>query len=239
VPPLDVLGTTPVLLLGDGQKVEGEVWFENSSANDVKIDHAVLSVTFSTGLVSAAIGIPPDAAIAAGATRRLLVSVGVPPFTPPASYPASIDLTTSVGGQTIPATFVVPTLLRVAVVADQQVFTGVQSTDVVSGSVVVRNIGNVPVDVGKIPDEQLLEVKATERVLAVNGSGTLIAEPAVGLLAVAGSATFVNPTPTIPVGSWTDLTYQMTVPAGLPTNAHLRVLPRILTERFPIDVLTK
>jgi hypothetical protein len=238
VPPLDVGGTTPVLLVAEGSSVEGEIWLANSSGVPVHVTAAQLSVTLATGVETGPIQMPADAAVPANASKRLLISMGMQPFTAPGSYAAKIDLTTSAGSQSIPATFFVAALLRLGLVAERQVFVGVKALAKVSGSVVVVNRGNVAVKVGPIAEEALFEVTTNARVLAVGAGGVVAVEPATGLTPVPGKVTFTNAKPVIPVGGCADVTFQLTVPAGVVANRHLRCLPRIATDRFTIDLLT-
>jgi hypothetical protein len=237
-PPLDIPGGTPVLLVGEGDKATGEIWLTNASGTDVKVTKASLSVTLATGVETGEIKLPPDALVPARSTRRLLVNAGLLPFTAPGTYPASVDLETSAGPQSIAASFVVLSLFRLAILDQRQVFTGVAGGATVNGSVVVRNAGNVPIAVEPIADEPLLEVTPTDRLLVVDATGGVAVQPSIAATAIAGVATFANATPAIPVGGWADVTYSLTTPAVLPARAHIRVLPRIATERFAIDLLT-
>ena len=235
---LVVEGTVPVLLVCADNQVQSEIWLTNPTPGDIKVDSATLSVTFLTGTETGAIQLPADAAIPADSTRRFAVAMGLKPFVAPGSYGAQIDLGTSAGPQSIPATFVVLSRLAVGLAPSNSVFTGIAASTAVSGTVLVRNKGNVAVTVGAIPDAALFEVTAAPRVLGVDGSGAVSVEPAAGLAPLPGTVTFTNSTPTIPVGGWADVTYQFTTPAGLAPDLHVRVLPRIATERFAIDLLT-
>ena len=237
MPPLDVVGTTPVLIVGTGDVVRGELWLSNPGAADLKLTGATITVTLPTGAEAGPIPLPPDVVIPALGVRRMIVEMGMQPLTPPDTYPAVLDLVTSAGNQGIPASMVVTAVSAPVIVPDRVIFDGVAASDVVSGSVVVRNDGNVPITVGPMADEPLLEVRAHPRVLAVGTGGALVVEPAVGL-APTGTATFTNDTPTIAPGGWAAVAFQLTAPATLATNAHLRALPRIGTERFAVDLLT-
>jgi hypothetical protein len=238
VPPLDVGGTTPVLLVGEGNSVEGEIWLANPTSAPIKVIEANLSVTLPSGTENGPVQLPPDAAVPANASKRLLINMGMQPFTPPGSYAATIALTTSAGAQSIPANFFVVPVFRVGIAADRHVFTGVKAGAKVKGNVVVLNKGNVPVKVGPMADEPLLEVTSAARVLAVGAGGVVVVQPATGLTPLAGKVTFTNDKPTIAVGGWADVKFQLTAPAGLGANLHLRLLPRIANERFTVDLLT-
>lgn len=49
MPPLDVVGTTPVLVVGTGEVVRGDLWLSNPSGADVKLTGAIITVTLPTG----------------------------------------------------------------------------------------------------------------------------------------------------------------------------------------------
>ena len=237
MPPLDVVGTTPVLIVGTREVVHGELWLSNPGAADVKLTGAAITVTMPTGAEAGPIPLPPDVVVPANGVRRMIVEMGMQPLTAPGTYPAVLDLTTSAGDQGIPASMVVTAVHAPVIVPDRLIFTGVAASAVVDGAVVVRNEGNVAITVGPIADEPLLEVRAHPRVLAVGTGGAMVVEPAVGL-APTGTATFTNATPTIPPGGWAEVAISLTAPATLASNAHLRALPRIGTERFAVDLLT-
>jgi hypothetical protein len=116
-------------------------------------------------------------------------------------------------------------------------FTGVLPSTTTPGSVVVLNKGNTNIVVGPIPDETLLEMVSTPRVLVAGGGGAVSVEPALGLVP-GGTVTFTNTTPTIAPGGWAQVDFHLTTPAALTANRHFRVLPRVATERFVVDLLT-
>jgi hypothetical protein len=237
VPAFDVVTPTPILIFGNLTEAAGEVWLSNSSANDIKIDKASLTVSFPTGADTGTIALPPDVAIAKGSTKRLQIRMGLTAFVPPGTYNASVDLTTSAGNQTIPAKMVVAksTVLEIAVTSI--VFTGVVASTTYQGTVVAVNRGNVPITVGPIADEALLEMASTLRVLAVAPGGAVSVAPALGLTP-GGTATFTNTKPTIVPGDWAEVQFDLTTPGTVAANRHFRVLPRIATQRFVVDLLT-
>ncbi len=237
MPPLDVLGTTPLLLIGEGDKLRGEVWVSNPSGGDIKVSDAILSVTFPTGVESGPIGLPADAVVPASSVRRLVINMGLQPLTAPAIYAGTLDLTTSAGNQSVAASVLVTTTVAPMLVPPGQVFTGVKASKTIPGSIVVVNKGNVDIVVGQIGDEPVLEMKTGPRVLAVGAGGAVVVEPALGLTS-GGAATFTNSTPTIVPGGWASVDFKITTPAALTANTQYRVLPRIATERFTIDLLT-
>lgn len=237
MPPLEVAGTVPILIVGRAQQVDGEVWLANPTGADIAISGATITITLPSGVESGPIQLPPDARVPAQTSRRLAISMGMQPLTPPDTYPGSLDLVTSAGNQSIGVSLVVVATVAPALVPERFVFAGVAPAAVVGASVVVRNDGNVALAVGPLPEEPLFEVRAHPRVLALAVGGAVSVEPALGLAAV-GTVTFTNDTPTVAPGGWAAVAFQLTVPGGIPANAHLRALPRVATERFAVDLLT-
>ncbi|MGH9181243.1 MAG: hypothetical protein ACRDY5_05960, partial [Acidimicrobiales bacterium] len=112
MPPLDILGTTPVLIVGQRDVTRGEMWLSNPGGTDIKLESATITVTLPGGPESGPIPLPPDAFVPANGVRRLVIEMGMQPLTAPGSHPASLALVTSAGNQVIPAS-----MLIVAVVA--------------------------------------------------------------------------------------------------------------------------
>jgi hypothetical protein len=237
VPPLDVAGTSPILVVGEGEQAQGEVWLSNSSGGPITMSSATISVTLPTGAESAAIQLPPDASVPANASRRLMIGLGLDPLTAPGAYAGSVALATSAGAQTIAATLVVAAVVLPLLVPARFVFAGVKAGATVSATVVVRNKGNVPIAVGPIPEEPLLELRAHPRAVGVSPLGVVAVEPALGLAPV-GTVSFTNNKPTIAPGNWAAVDFKLKAPAALAKNAHLRALPRIANDRFSVDLLT-
>jgi hypothetical protein len=240
VPPLDVGGTTPILLVGEGEQVQGEVWLSNPTAADIIVKSATLSVTLPSGVESGPIGLPPDAAVPAFSTRRLVIGMGMQPLTPPGTYEASVDLAFEppLGSQKIPARVLVNATFAPVLVPLRIVFSKVASNSKRKGSVVVVNKGNVDIPVGPMGTEPLLEVRSQPRVLVVAAGGAVSVEPAIASAAAGKTVQFTNDQPTVGPGGWAEVKFELTTPAGLTPNAHLRALPRLATERFAVDLLT-
>jgi hypothetical protein len=226
---------TPILIFGEGEHVEGEVWLTNSTSSAIKIAGATLLVNFPTP-ENAAIPIPDDAGIGAGATRRFLIRSGMPVFTPPGTYTAVITLHTSSGDQAIAASVVIASTFIVQLAPTVLTFTGVKKSVTLTGAVLVINRGNTAIDVTSIPDETMLEMVPTTRIVAISGA-TLTVEPALGMTP-GGTVKFTNPSVTIAPRAWASVDIKLKMPATLATNRHFRVLPRIATQRFVVDLVT-
>jgi len=236
LPPFNVVGTTPVLLFGERDQMRGEVWLSNPTTGSIGVSGGSVLVNFAspeTGTIS----FPANAAIPAGATRRLGLNLGIAPFTPPGTYTATITLNTAAGIQTIASTAIVASVFLPALGPTSMTFTGVTASSTINGSIVVRNRGNTTIAVNTIPNETLVEIVVSPGVLQVGAGGSLSVAPAPGLT-TGGTVTFTNATPTINPGDWADVDFQLTTPAALAANSHFRVLPRITTERFAVDLLT-
>jgi hypothetical protein len=236
VPPLTVEGSTPILLYGEQDQMQGEVWLSNTTGAPIGVTSGSLLVNFAvpeTGTIS----FPPGAAVPAGATRRLGLSLSLQPFTSPGTYPATLTLNTAAGSQTIPATAVVAGVFLPVLAPSNVTFTGVTAATTLDGTVIVRNRGNTPVTVNAIPSESLAEVVILPRVLRVGTGGSVSVAPAPGSLTGA-TVTFTNNTPTINPGDWAQVDFHLTTPAALAADRHFRILPRIASARFVVDLLT-
>jgi hypothetical protein len=238
---LDVVGGTPVLLTGAGETARGEVWLANTGAQAVTLTSATLTVDVPPAAPeSGSIPLPEDAVIAVGDFKRLSIQFGMPPFTPGGTYAAHIDVELVPGGvQVIPASFIVVSSPNVALAPHQPIFSGVTAGSTFSTTVIVRNVGNMAVTVGPIPDEPLFEVVADERVLQFGLGGSVEVRPDTAIAPTSEILAFVTtPVPAIPPGGWSELTFDVVVPATVGADLHLRALPRIVNERFTIDLLT-
>jgi hypothetical protein len=237
--PLDVAGSPTALLVGGGETAKGEIWLENNTGGEVKIDSATLTVRVGAVDQTGPIPIPSDASLADKSFKRLSIAFGMEPFTAPGQYTAHVDLSTSIGAQTIPATLVVLANAQVAVLPEQPVFTGVVPGSTITTGAIVRNVGNVAVTVASISDEPLFDVNAGQRLLGVGAGGIVQVQPATSLAPLALDLTFtLAATPTIAPAEWARVGFDILVPAGLTTGQHVRALPRIVNDRFNVDLLT-
>jgi hypothetical protein len=237
--PLDVAGTGTILLVGGGETAQGEVWLENNTGAEVKVEDAHLTITVGGVQQTGRIPIPADEVIGKQSFRRLSIALGMEPFTAPGEYVAQVDLDTSIGPQTIPALLIVLANAQVAVLCEQPVFTGVVPPATLSTAVIVRNVGNVAFDVDTIVDEPLFEVVAGQRLLGVGAGGVVQVQPASSLVATTHELTFtLGSTPTIAPAEWAKVGVDIGVPAGLPKELHVRALPRLGNDRFSIDLVT-
>jgi hypothetical protein len=240
VPPLTVESATPILLYGEQDQIQGEVWLSNTTGADIGVSGGSVLVNFPTP-ETGTISFPPNAAVPAGATRRLALKMAVQLVASPGSYPATITLDTitlnTAGSQAIPATAVVASVFLPALGPGKLTFTGVTSSATLNGSVIVRNRGNVPIVVNAIPDETLVEVVVFPSVLSVGTSGSVSVAPAPGP-STGGTVTFTNNTPTIDPGDWAQVDFALTTPAAMTADRHFRILPRIASQRFVVDLLT-
>lgn len=236
MPPLTVEGSTPILLYGQQDQMEGEVWLTNPSGAAIGITGGSVLVNFATP-ETGSISFPEGTKVPPGGTRRLGLNMGLQPVAAPGTYTAVITIDTVAGTLTIPATAIVASVFFPAVAPDKLTFTGVAAASTLDGSVVVRNRGNTPVVVTTIPAETLVEVVVLPEVLVVGAGGSVSVEPAPGPSA-GGTVTFTNTTPTIAPGDWSQVDFHLSTPAALAADRHFRVVPRIATARFVVDLLT-
>jgi hypothetical protein len=233
--PLQLVTSPPILIFGTLDGAEGEVWLKNGTGAPITVSKADVTVTIGTpetGTITFA-----DEPITAGSIKRLVFRFGLNAFIAPATYPAEVVLTTSAGALAIAATLVVIKKFVLELAEASTVFTGVAASTTYQGAVVAVNRGNAPVTVGQIPDETVLEMVTMPRVLAIAPGGEVSVAPSGGL-APGGTATFTNTKPTINPGDWSEITFDLTTPAALDPHRHFRVLPRIATQRFVVDLLT-
>jgi hypothetical protein len=103
---------------------------------------------------------------------------------------------------------------------------------------IVRNVGNIAVTVASMADEPLFE-SWRPRLLGVGTGGIVQVQPATSLAPLALDLKFtLAATPTIVPAGWERIGIDVLVPAGLSTGQHVRALPRIVNDRFNIDLLT-
>jgi len=236
VPPLQLVTSAPILIFGTLSGAEGEVWLKNTSNATITISQADVTVTIGGDTETGAIKFA-DEPIGADSIKRLVIRFGLNAFISPATYIASVALTTSVGNQTIDARLVVAKTFVLELAETSTIFTGVVASTTYQGTVVAVNRGNAPVTVGQIPDATLLEMVSTPQVLTVAPGGAVTAAPGPGLTP-GGSATFTNTKPTIGPGDWAEIQFDLKTPAAVTANRYFRVLPRIATQRFVVDLLT-
>jgi hypothetical protein len=237
--PLTVAGSPTLLLVGGGETAKGEVWLENTTGAEVKITNATLTVHVGGVDQHGPIPLPSDASLPDNSFKRLSIGFGMEPFTAPGPYVAHVDLETSIGNQTIPATLIVLANAQVAVLPEQPVFAGVVPGSTITTAAIVRNVGNVAVTVASMADEPLFEVVAGQRLLGVGTGGIVQVQPATSLAPLALDLKFtLGATPTIVPAGWERIAIDVLVPAGLGTGQHVRALPRIVNDRFNIDLLT-
>jgi hypothetical protein len=234
--PLTVESPVPILLFGERDQMQGEIWLSNSTPSDIGLNGGTVLVNFPTP-ESGTITLPSNSAVPANSIRRLGLNMSISPVTPPGVYTATVSLDTAVGPLSASATAIVAGALVPALGPAKFTFTGVTPSSTHTATIVVRNRGNTPFTVNPIPDETLAEVVVAPRTLEVGAAGAVTVEPAPAATP-AGSVTFTNPTPTINPGDWAQVDILITAPASMTADRHFRVIPRIVTERFIIDLLT-
>jgi hypothetical protein len=233
---LTVNSPVPILLFGERDQMQGEVWLANSAGSSVDLIGGSLQVNFAvpeTGPIT----FPSGAAIPPNAARRLALNLAISPSTPAGVYGATVTIVTAAGSQAVAAQAIVAGTVVPALGPAKFTFTGVTAATTFNGTIIVRNRGNTPFTVNQIPDENLAEVVVAPQVLEVGAGGAVLVEPAPAATA-GGTVAFTNPTPTLNPGEWAQVDFQLTTPAALAADRHFRVMPRIITERFVVDLLT-
>ena len=239
--PLDVAGSPTVLLVGGGETAQGEVWLENNTGGDVKIEQARRSRSRS----------PPSSRPAryrCHPMRRSPTSrssgcrsaSGWSPSPHPGQYVAHVDLTTSIGIQTIPASLVV---LAERAGGRPPGAAGVQR------GWCRRRRSRPPSSfatsaTSRSPSRRLPTNRSSK---SSRASGCSASAPAGSSRCSRRPTSLRSPldltftlaaTPTIGPAEWARIGIDILVPAGLGTGRHVRALPRIVNDRFNIDLLT-
>ena len=239
--PLDVAGSPTALLLGGGETVKGEIWLQNNTGRRGQDRHR--------DAVGPGRRRRPDT----GRSRcrrtrrsgRRLVQTTVDRLRDgavhrPWDYTAQVDARYLDRHPDHSRDAHRPSNAQVAVLPEQPVFAGVVPGSTITTAAIIRNVGNVAVTVASVPDEPLFEVVAGQRLLGVDGGGIVHVQPATNLapLALDLLKFTLAATPTIAPADWAKVGIDIAVPAGLSTGQHLRALPRIVNDRFNIDLLT-
>ena len=232
---LQLKTSTPILIFGKLDGAEGEVWLENTSGTDIKVDKADVTVTVN-GVMEQGTIVFADETIADHSIKRLVFRFGLNPFVAPGTYPGQVVLATSAGPLHVDASLIVAQIFVLELAETSLVLAGVTSNTTHQAAVVAMNRGNVPVTVGQIPDETVFELATEPRVLTAEVGGNISVTPGPAV-APAGTVKFTNVKPTIGPGDWSLVTFEIETPS-LNTDGHFRVMPRIATQRFVVDLLT-
>jgi hypothetical protein len=241
---------TPIVFGGPPGGVEVELWLQNDRDEPLTIDSATLIApkVLDLGSDESELSVTVPSSVPAHDRVLVTVSFNIGPFVPPEAYDATMKFTAGAEELVFPAQIVVLQNYDLSVDPDQFVFKA-SAADVVSGHVIVRNDGNVPVEVTVMGEYPLRDpwrpvccVQAdAEPVLGFrrdSGSYSELSAQSDDKDGDFGSVIVENENATLAPGNWRVIRFTVRFPDSLPSNAHLRARPRIGTERFNLDILT-
>jgi hypothetical protein len=227
----------PIVLAGEPASLQADIWLHNDGKEDLLLRRAkVISPElqrYTKQPEVARISVPR----VLGAQQRKLLSVNIDidPSIPPGSYDAEIRLEGSDSSQGFPARLIVTQNYQLSLDPEEFVFATGAATSI-SSELLVRNEGNVPVEVTPMGECQLKDPERRESCLSRSAAEELKEkkeeEDWFGVLRITNTEVVVQP------GTWAAVKFTLHLPDSLPANAHLRARPRVGNERFNIDLLT-
>jgi hypothetical protein len=225
----------PIVFAGEPTSLQADLWLHNEGKEDLLLQHARL---ISPALQRhterpdvARISVPR--VLAARQRKLLSATFNIDPSIPPGSYEAEIRLEGSDGGQSFPARVIVTQNYQLSLDPEEFVFTANGATSI-SSELLVRNEGNVPVEVTPMGECELKDPERPEPCPCCSAAeeSKQKEEDKFGFLRITNAADVIQP------GTWTAIKFTLHLPDSLPANAHLRARPRVGNERFNIDILT-
>ncbi len=247
---------SPVIFVGRPSNLRAQFWLENDGDVDLRVRAVSLFVAQIPGVemksgyelarIAVAATVPPR-------QRRLLTpSLSLDATAAPGTYDAEMQLESAEVIQRVPARIVVTPNYSLSLQPDEFVIAAGPGATVRDQVIVVRNEGNVPVVVPPLGEFPLRDPARPECVcwcVQMDGSAFTVrtATPPDGPDGEGeeeddeeefGSIRIDNNQTTVPPGLWALIQLNITVPEGLPANAHLQARPRVGIERFKLDLLT-
>lgn len=223
----------PIVFTGEPTRLKADVWLHNEGKEDLLLEHATL---ISPALQRhaerqevARISVPR--VIHARERRLLSVSFDIDSSIPPGSYDAEIRLEAAGGSKNFLAQVVVTQNYQLSVDPGQFVFAAGAARSI-SGELVVRNKGNIAVEVTPMGECQLKDPERPEPCCSA------VEEPKQKEEDEFSSLQITNDTVVVQPGTWMPVRFTVVLPDSLPANAHLRARPRVGNKRFNIDILT-
>jgi hypothetical protein len=241
-----------VLFAGVPGLVEADLCLENGESTDLVLREASLisrSIPVATtGHHDEVIRITVPKILPAHQRKLLSVSLDLDPSTPPGTYDAEIRIEGAMETKRFAVQITVVQNYALSIEPEQFVFTS-DSGSTVSGELVVRNEGNVPIRVTPIGEYPLRNLSWFECISREHDWRTIgrdrerYAESTethdpqqqdedFESLLIDNKDISVDP------GSWAVVKFTAKLPDSLPANEHLRARPRIGTERFNVDIIT-
>jgi hypothetical protein len=225
----------PIVFAGEPASLQADLSLHNDGKEDLLLQHAkVISPALQRFVEQPEVAHISVPRVLRAQQRKLLsVIFDVDPSIPPGSYDAEIRLEGSDGSQSFPARVIVIQNYQISLDPEQFVFETGAATSI-SSVLLVRNEGNVPVEVTPMGECELKDPERPEPCLSRSAVVELKEkeEDWFGVLRITNTEVVVQP------GTWAAVKFTLHLPDSLPANAHLRARPRVGNERFNIDILT-
>jgi len=241
-----------ILFAGAPGLVEADVCLENGESTDLVLREASLisrSIPVAiTGHHDRVARIAVPKILPAHQRKLLSVSLDLSPSTPPGTYDAEIHIEGAMETKRFAVQITVVQNYALSVEPEQFVFTSAAGSTV-SGELVVRNEGNVPIRVTPIGEYPLRNVAWFESVSQEHDwrtigrdrerhAETTEAHDSEQQEEEFESLLIDNKDVSVDPGNWAVVKFTAKLPDSLPANEHLRARPRIGTERFNVDIIT-
>jgi hypothetical protein len=241
-----------VLLAGAPGFVEADVWLENGESTDLVLREASLTSrsipVAATGLHNQAMRIAVPKVLRAHQRKLLSLSLDFGSSTPPGTYDAEIRIEGDMETKRFAVQITVVQNYALSIGPEQFVFTS-DAGSTVSGELVVRNQGNVPIRVTPIGEYPLRNLDWFESVDQEHDRRTIgrdrerHAETTEAHDSEQQDEDFEsllidNKEISVEPGNWAVVKFTAKLPDSLPANEYFRARPRIGTERFNVDIIT-
>jgi hypothetical protein len=172
---LEFASEGPIVLVGQPGALRGDVTLRNSSPERVRLRKLPLAVEAeqASRLMAARPGAGPQVRLSPGILRPghtgpVSLSLSLDPYTPPGEYQAEID----VAGRMLPVTMHVTENVDLRISPAQLVLEN-RPNELIAKRIVARNLGNVPLSIGKIGavflDDDLLVCRTLRHAAAAVG----------------------------------------------------------------------
>jgi hypothetical protein len=225
--------------------VNADLWLENRSSESVKLESATLLLPSALSDETDADQLEPTIEfpeeVPAHSRVPLSAAFNIGPTTPPGTYTGEIKVHSSQGTTRFEVAILVIQSYELSLDPEHFVFSHSDAEDL-SSHLVVRNEGNVPIEVARLGDFPLRDPWHAVYCDPATDPESELRTKYSELVAVEdedyGSLTIENDHTVIAPGNWSVVHFAIKLPRELPANAHLRAAPRVGTERFLVDILT-
>ncbi len=226
---LDLSADAPIILVGEGKSLRGELRLRNPGPDRIQLSAANLHLQVSHSSqpipyaqVSLPAGLPP------GQSQRVKMSLDFDPLTPPGEYKGELDM----AGHTRAVIVYVAELIRLAI-SPQVLVIDQPAGSIVSKNIILTNEGNVPltfVPIGKVAlGEELMLRRSLSVTVAAAGEkeanplgkifADLVHQESKAVLGEAGTLMVVNASLVLQPGESRQLGLEIHLPDNLSMNS--------------------